>query len=88
LSPTANKRIDEYGGSAEKCVELVLRIVRAIRQEVPPSFCIGIKINTADHMNPEGFDYMLRQIELLHVEHVDYIQLSGGTFEDGQVCPA
>jgi 2,4-dienoyl-CoA reductase-like NADH-dependent reductase (Old Yellow Enzyme family) len=86
LSSSSNKRSDEFGGSAEKRAEIVLRIIRAIRREVPQSFCVGVKINTADHMNPEGFDKMLRQVELIHKEKPDYIQLSGGSFEHPEVC--
>ena len=86
LSSSSNNRSDEYGGSVEKRTELVLRILRAVRREVPKSFCVGVKINAADHMSPGGFDEMLRQIELIHKENPDYIQLSGGSFENPQVC--
>src|SRR5690606_15021078 len=55
LSSSSNHRNDEFGGSAERRVEILLRILRAIRAEVPPSFCVGVKINTADHMNASGF---------------------------------
>jgi 2,4-dienoyl-CoA reductase-like NADH-dependent reductase (Old Yellow Enzyme family) len=86
LSSSSNKRSDGFGGSTEKRVEIILRILRAIRQEVSQSFCVGIKINTADHMNQGGFEEMLRQIELIHKEKPDYIQLSGGSFENPEVC--
>ncbi|KAH6869484.1 hypothetical protein B0T10DRAFT_533849 [Thelonectria olida] len=85
LSSSSNKRSDEFGGSAEKRAEIVLRIIRAIRREIPQSFCVGVKINTADHMNPGGFDEMLRQVELIHKEKPDYIQLSGGSFENPEM---
>lgn len=78
-------RTDDFGGSTDKRVELALRVIRAIRDEVPKSFCIGVKVNTADHMNREGFSDMMRQIELLSREEIDYINLSGGSFEDPQV---
>ncbi|KAH7124647.1 hypothetical protein EDB81DRAFT_911683 [Dactylonectria macrodidyma] len=85
LSSSTNKRSDEFGGSAENRAELLLRILRAIRREVPQSFCVGVKINTADHMNPGGFNEMLRQIKLIHMAKTDYIQLTGGSFEDPQM---
>ncbi|KAH6988447.1 hypothetical protein EDB80DRAFT_755890 [Ilyonectria destructans] len=85
MSSSSNKRVDDFGGSAERRVELVLQIIRTIRTEVPRSFCVGVKINTADFMNPKGFADMLRQIELIHKEQVDYINLSGGSFEDPQM---
>ncbi|KAF2269838.1 FMN-linked oxidoreductase [Lojkania enalia] len=85
LSQTSNKRSDDFGGSATKRVEIVLRIIRAVRREVPRTFCVGIKINTADQLSPGGFDDMLQHVELIAFEQVDYIQLSGGSFEDPQM---
>lgn len=63
----------------------MVRILRAIRKEVPTSFCVGIKINTADHMHTAESDDLLRQIERIAEEQVDYVQLSGGSFEDPKV---
>ncbi|KAL6857601.1 hypothetical protein ACO1O0_005042 [Amphichorda felina] len=85
LLPSANKRTDDFGGSAEKRAELLLRVIRSIRREVPATFCVGVKVNSADHMNPKGLEDMLRQVQLIHNEQVDYIQLSGGSFEDPQM---
>lgn len=85
LSPSANNRSDEFEGPPDKRVEVVLSILRAIRKEVPSSFCVGIEINSADHMKTGGLEEMLRQIELISVEQVVYINLSGGSFEDPQV---
>ncbi|KAI1047375.1 hypothetical protein LB505_012755, partial [Fusarium chuoi] len=85
MSPNSNHRHDEFGGSTDKRVELVLRIIRSIRKEVPKSFCIGVKINSADFKDEEGMAEMLRQIELVQQEKIDYINLSGGSFEDPQM---
>lgn len=85
MSPNSNQREYEFGGSAEKRVELVLRIIRSIRKEVPNSFCVGVKINSADFKDEEGMAQMLRQIELIQQEEIDYINLSGGSFEDPQM---
>lgn len=85
MSSISNQRDDEFGGSTEKRVELVLRIIRSIRKEVPKSFCVGVKINSADFKDEEGMAEMLRQIELIQQEEIDYINLSGGSFEDPQM---
>ncbi|KAF5253135.1 hypothetical protein FANTH_1966 [Fusarium anthophilum] len=85
MSPNSNKRDDEFGGSTDKRVELVLRIIRSIRKEVPKTFCVGVKINSADFKDEEGMAQMLRQIELIQQEEIDYINLSGGSFEDPQM---
>ncbi|KAL5585974.1 hypothetical protein FOBRF1_015844 [Fusarium oxysporum] len=85
MSSNSNQRDDEFGGSTDKRVELVLRIIRSIRKEVPKSFCVGVKINSADFKDEEGMAQMLRQIELIQQEEIDYINLSGGSFEDPQM---
>ncbi|KAH7470445.1 hypothetical protein IWW34DRAFT_806164 [Fusarium oxysporum f. sp. albedinis] len=85
MSSNSNQRDDEFGGSTEKRVELVLRIIRSIRKVVPKSFCVGVKINSADFKDEEGMAEMLRQIELIQQEEIDYINLSGGSFEDPQM---
>ena len=86
LSASSNQRSDEFGGSPERRAELVVRILRSVRATVSPTFCVGVKINTADHMNPGGFNDMLRQMVLIEKEKPDYVQLTGGSFEDPQVC--
>ncbi|KAF5648067.1 NADH oxidase [Fusarium sp. NRRL 52700] len=85
MSPNSNQRDDEFGGSPDKRVEIVLRIIRTIRKEVPKTFCVGVKINSADFKDEEGMTQMLRQIELIQKEEIDYINLSGGSFEDPQM---
>ncbi|KAF9776024.1 hypothetical protein IL306_005834 [Fusarium sp. DS 682] len=85
MSSNSNQRDDEFGGSADNRVELVLRIIRSIRKEVPESFCVGVKINSADFRDEKGMFDMLRQIELIQREEIDYINLSGGSFEDPQM---
>ncbi|KAF4335812.1 NADH oxidase [Fusarium beomiforme] len=85
MSSKSNERDDEFGGSADNRVELVLRIIRSIRKEVPESFCVGVKINSADFRDEKGMFDMLRQIELIQKEEIDYINLSGGSFEDPQM---
>ncbi|KAF6517930.1 hypothetical protein HZS61_002008 [Fusarium oxysporum f. sp. conglutinans] len=85
MSSNSNQRDDEFGGSTDKRVQLVLRIIRSIRKEVPKSFCVGVKINSADFKDEEGMAEMLRQIELIQQEEIDYINLSGGSFEDPQM---
>jgi hypothetical protein len=47
-----NLRTDEYGGSARKRLALLLRIIDAIRAELPQSsgFCLGVKLNCSDYV--------------------------------------
>lgn len=83
MSPAANKRDDEFGGSAEGRRELLMRIVRRIRLACGNEFCIAIKLNSADFA--EG---ALTEDEALeHVVYlskcglVDYLEVSGGNGE-------
>lgn len=82
LSPLANKRQDRWGGSLENRARLLLDVVRAVRAEVSPQFCVGVKINSADFQRG-GFDASdARQvIEWLNDEKVDLVELSGGSYE-------
>ncbi|MCA9027438.1 MAG: hypothetical protein KDA86_19675 [Planctomycetaceae bacterium] len=48
LSPRANQRDDEYGGSLENRARFLLDTVTAVRQNVGPEFPVGVKLNSAD----------------------------------------
>jgi 2,4-dienoyl-CoA reductase-like NADH-dependent reductase (Old Yellow Enzyme family) len=52
---------------------------------VPPTFCIGIKFNSADY-NSASFEDTMIQIGLLAEAGIDFIEISGGTYEDPKVC--
>jgi hypothetical protein len=51
---------------------------------VPATFCIGIKLNSADH-NSGDFAATVRQIELLIEAGIDFLEVSGGSAEDPKV---
>ncbi|KAL3484213.1 hypothetical protein BJX62DRAFT_58952 [Aspergillus germanicus] len=81
LSPGSNDRQDDYGGSAERRARIVIEIVQQIRSVVPASFCIGIKLNSADH-NASDFEDTMTQIQLFSDAGVDFLEISGGSYED------
>ncbi|BCS26389.1 NADH:flavin oxidoreductase/NADH oxidase family protein [Aspergillus puulaauensis] len=81
LNPKSNIRTDAYGGSAEKRAKFVLDIIHQIRSVVPSTFCIGIKLNSADH-NSSSFEDTMTQIGLLAEAGIDFLEVSGGTYED------
>lgn len=60
--------------------------MKAIRAAVPPTFCIGIKLNSADQDSDE-FEDTMRQVELLIEAQVDFLEISGGTLEDMKERP-
>ena len=89
LSPLANVRTDEWGGSIENRMRFVLEIVRAMRAEVGKAFPIGIKINSADFQRG-GFDEQdaITVVKALEAEGVDLIEISGGTYESAAMTGA
>ncbi|KAK4049098.1 mitogen activated protein kinase [Microbotryomycetes sp. JL221] len=89
LSPTINLRTDEYGGAPKKRMRIVLDIVSAIRKELPVSsgFCLGIKLNSSDYVKGGLTEEdALDNIKWL-CEHggLDFIEVSGGTYENPQM---
>ncbi|PTB61704.1 FMN-linked oxidoreductase [Trichoderma citrinoviride] len=82
LTERTNRRSDAYGGSTEKRAKFLLDIIAAIRSEVPSSFCVGVTINSVDSRFPEVLADRVRQLELVTSAGVDFIEISGGTFEN------
>ncbi|RAL15083.1 NADH:flavin oxidoreductase/NADH oxidase family protein [Aspergillus homomorphus CBS 101889] len=84
LNAKTNKRTDAYGGSAEKRAKFVLDIIRAIREVVPRGFAVGIKLNSADHSS-STFEETMTQIQLLVEAGVDFLEISGGSYENPEM---
>ena len=51
---------------------------------VPSSFCVGIKLNSADHSSAT-FEDTMTQIGLLVEAGIDFLEVSGGSYEDPKV---
>jgi len=82
LSPLANQRTDQWGGSLANRARLLLEVVQAVRERVSPGFCVAIKLNSADFQRG-GFseDDAKQVILLLNRLPVDLVELSGGSYE-------
>ena len=82
LSPLANERTDEYGGSAENRARALRDTVAAVRAEVGPDYPVGIRMSVNDHMpggqGPEGFAEVAAHIV---TAGVDFISLSEANYE-------
>ncbi|KPM39363.1 hypothetical protein AK830_g7194 [Neonectria ditissima] len=50
LSPATNHRTDEYGGSFENRIRLLVELVKLVRAEVPDGFPISVRIPATDHL--------------------------------------
>jgi 2,4-dienoyl-CoA reductase-like NADH-dependent reductase (Old Yellow Enzyme family) len=85
LSEKTNKRTDEYGGSAAARTKIVVEIIEAIRAVVPKGFTVGIKNNSVDHRSPKALADSITQLKLIAEAGIDFLEISGGTYEDPQV---
>ncbi|APA14224.1 hypothetical protein sscle_12g089940 [Sclerotinia sclerotiorum 1980 UF-70] len=82
LSPSSNIRTDEFGGTAKKRAEIVVRIINAIRKQTSKEFCIGIKMNSVDASSNESLTDSMEQIQCVVEAGIDFIEISGGTYEN------
>ncbi|TID26743.1 Multifunctional tryptophan biosynthesis protein [Venturia nashicola] len=88
LSPRSNLRTDGYGGSTAKRARIVVEILREIREAVPKGFVVAIKLNSADHQRGAKLDEVMEQIALIVEAGVDFVEISGGSYEDPQMMQA
>jgi len=47
LSPIANQRTDEYGGSLENRMRMTLEVLQAIKLAVPAGYPVGVRLSFA-----------------------------------------
>ena len=82
LSPRVNKRLDEWGGTPENRMRLLLEVVRAIRAACGDSFPIAVKLNSADFQRG-GFTESdsADVVKALEAERIDLLEISGGNYE-------
>jgi 2,4-dienoyl-CoA reductase-like NADH-dependent reductase (Old Yellow Enzyme family) len=83
ISPSTNKRTDEYGGSLENRSRIVFEIIDKIREKVPDkTFSVSVKLNSVEFQDggitTEDFQDLCIKLEKYEV---DFVDLSGGTFE-------
>ncbi len=71
LSDFSNFRDDEYGGSLEDRMRIVLRVVEAVREEVGPDYLVG--------MNLQGHDYSPNGLEPADAQRIaQALEATGG----------
>jgi 2,4-dienoyl-CoA reductase-like NADH-dependent reductase (Old Yellow Enzyme family) len=79
LSPLSNQRTDTYGGSFENRSRLLLEVVAAVRQVLPPDFPLIVRISATDWT--EGgwnADESVKLANILKDRGVDLIDCSTG----------
>ena len=79
LSPLSNKRTDEYGGSFENRIRLLLKIVTSIKTVWPQELPLFVRLSATDWT--EGgwsLEETVKLSEILHQQGVDLIDCSSG----------
>ncbi len=82
LNPKANRRTDEWGGALDNRARLLLRTVNAVRAKVGSGFPVAVKLNSSDFQRGAfSFDESLQVIEWLNEQGIDFLEISGGSYE-------
>lgn len=82
LSPLTNQRTDDWGGSGENRRRFAVEIIRAMRAATSSDFGVAIKINSADFQRGGSTEEeSLGAILALADEGLDFVEISGGTYE-------
>ena len=84
LSPLANKRCDEWGGSLENRTRFLARIIAAVREQVGPDFPVlaklGMRDESSDGLTLEEGVEIVRQLPNMSL---DAVEISGGVADTG-----
>ncbi len=83
LSPWHNQRDDDWGGSIDNRMRMLVEVYRAIRKEVGDDFPVALKLNSADFRDG-GFSFEDSKYVAMKMEEegMDLIEISGGTYEN------
>jgi 2,4-dienoyl-CoA reductase-like NADH-dependent reductase (Old Yellow Enzyme family)/thioredoxin reductase len=81
MSPNANNRTDEYGGSFENRIRFLLEIFRDMKNKVGNDFPVGVRINGEDYIRDgwtlaEALDLAV----ILENEGADFLHVSAGVY--------
>jgi 2,4-dienoyl-CoA reductase-like NADH-dependent reductase (Old Yellow Enzyme family) len=87
LSPISNHRTDDYGGSLENRIRLLLRVAERMRGVIPKELPFFVRISATDWVNG-GWDIeqsivLCRELKALGADLIDVS--SGGTTPDAKI---
>jgi len=85
LSPHANRRTDEWGGSVENRARVLLETLRGVKASCGPDFPVLVKLNSTDFL--EGgltVEDAILVAAMLDEAGIDAIEVSGGMAEAGK----
>lgn len=93
LSPYTNKREDEYGGSFENRLRMIVEIIRGIHSECGPDFPVGVRLSVEEFLDKTGVEEEYIHIQdgvkiamALEKQGADFIDVSCGLYETGMTC--
>ncbi|WP_417761196.1 NADH:flavin oxidoreductase/NADH oxidase [Shewanella sp.] len=88
LSPISNKRQDEYGGSLENRMRLLLAVFDAIKETLPQDFMVGVRLSATDWVEG-GWDLeqSIALAQLLDQRGCHYLHVSSGGLSPQQQIP-
>lgn len=88
LSPVANKRKDQWGGSLDNRMRFVLAIARTVRKELPVSMPLGARLSATDWVEG-GFnpDEAVTVARALKAEGLAFICASSGGVDNKAKVP-
>ena len=83
LSPHVNRRTDRWGGDVPGRARALLEAVRAVKASTSDGFSVSVKLNASDFRHG-GFtqDDAEQVVRLLAEEGIDFLEVSGGTYEN------
>lgn len=88
LSPLANQRADDHGGSAENRMRFPLAVVDAVRQAVGDRVAVGVRLSATDWVDGGwDIDQSLVFAEALRARGVAFIHVSSGGVSPAQKIP-
>ena len=78
LSPTFNKRTDEYGGSTENRLRFLKEVIEEVRKTCGPDYPLLVRVSVEEYLGPSGLQLIegLRICELLDQLPIDALNIS------------
>ena len=83
MSPAYNRRTDEYGGSVENRIRLILECAAAMREATRPGFVVGVRLSFDEWLGEHGItpEDSEEALELMAASGLfDYVNISGGGY--------
>lgn len=84
LSPSSNKRTDDYGGSFENRIRLLVEVIELLKAEVPAGFPVMVRMPATDYLEHDpsipqwGIEDAVKLAKVLSGLGVDFLDITGG----------